>query len=507
MKGGVLMSATEVLLKLTNINKSFGNIHVLKDIGLEIKAGEVHVLLGENGAGKSTLIKILTGAYTKDSGEMYWKGKKIDIKSPLDAMNIGISPIYQELNLIPELTVYENIFLGKEIKIKKNGSLFLDRREMKRKSKEFLTLLGQDISPDAKISSLGIGKQQLVEIAKAFTVNAQLIIMDEPTSSLSEAESEQLLQTITKLKKQGIAIIYISHRLEEIVKIGDTLSVLRDGQKIETLKVKDTSTEKMIKLMVGRDLDQQYPKVQFEKGKEGLRVEKMKLKDSPHTVSFSAYEGEILGISGLVGAGRTELARGIFGADKIDSGEVFVFGEKVTIKSPRDAIKAGLAFITEDRKGEGLILDQNLEFNMTLASLKRFKKKPFLQNKLMNKTAADYIKELHVRPGDINQHTLYLSGGNQQKVVIAKWLCTQAKVFIFDEPTRGIDVGAKVEVYRLLNELVTNGAIVIIISSELPEILGVCDRVLVIHEGKLTADMARENTNQEKIMKAATGEI
>ena len=500
------MNETKALLKLTNINKSFGNIHVLKDISLEIEAGKVHVLLGENGAGKSTLIKILTGAYTKDSGDMHWNAEKIDVKSPQDAMDIGISPIYQELNLIPELTVYENIFLGNEIKKRKNGFLYLDRKEMRRKSKEFLTLLGQDISPDAKISSLGIGKQQLVEIAKAFTVNAKLIIMDEPTSSLSESESDQLLQTIMELRKQGIAIIYISHRLEEIVRIGDTVSILRDGRKIETLQVKDTSTEEMIQLMVGRDLDEQFPKVQFEKGKEGLRVEQMKLKDSPHTISFSAYEGEILGISGLVGAGRTELARGIFGVDKIDSGEVFVFGEKVNIKSPKDAIQAGLAFITEDRKGEGLILEQDLEFNMTLASLKRFKKKPFLQKKVMNKTAQDYITELQVRPGNMDQHALYLSGGNQQKVVIAKWLCTQARVFIFDEPTRGIDVGAKVEVYRLLNELVTSGAIVIMISSELPEILGVCDRVLVIHEGKLAADMAIEDTNQEKIMKAATGE-
>lgn len=506
MNGGLEMSEANTLLKLTNINKSFGNIHVLKDISLQIEAGEVHVLLGENGAGKSTLIKILTGAYTKDSGEMHWNSEKIDVKTPQDAMDIGISPIYQELNLIPELTVYENIFLGNEIKIRKNGFIYLDRKEMRRKSKEFLTLLGQDISPDAKVSSLGIGKQQLVEIAKAFTVNAKLIIMDEPTSSLSESEADQLLKTITKLKNQGIAIIYISHRLEEIVKIGDTVSILRDGRKIESLQVKDTSTEKMIQLMVGRDLDEQFPKIQFEKGKEGLRVEQMKLKDSPHTISFSAYEGEILGISGLVGAGRTELARGIFGVDKIDSGEVFVFGEKININSPRDAIQAGLAFITEDRKSEGLILEQDLEFNMTLASLNRFKKKPFLQKKIMNKTAQDYITQLQVRPGNMDQHALYLSGGNQQKVVIAKWLCTQARVFIFDEPTRGIDVGAKVEVYRLLNELVTNGAIVIIISSELPEILGVCDRVLVIHEGKLTADMAREDTSQEKIMKAATGE-
>ncbi|WP_047152677.1 sugar ABC transporter ATP-binding protein [Aneurinibacillus tyrosinisolvens] len=496
--------AEKVILQLSNISKSFSGHQVLKNIDLDVKAGEVHVLLGENGAGKSTLIKIMTGAYTKDEGQILWQGQKVDINGPSDAMNIGIGTIYQELNLIPELSVYENMFLGREMK--HQGLVpFLNRKEMKKKALECLQLLGQDINPDSKISSLGIGKQQLVEIAKALTMNAKLIIMDEPTASLSASEVEQLLKTVEQLRDRGIAIVYISHKLEELKRIGDRITILRDGAKIQTLPVKETSTDKMIQLMVGRDLDEKYPKELFTRGQEGLRVENLRLKGSSKEISFTAYQGEILGFSGLVGAGRTEVARGIFGVDPIESGRIFVFGQEVRIKSPKDAIKAGLAFITEDRKSEGLVLDQNLEFNMSLASLAQFTKGLFIQPNEMKKKATDYINELQVRPGNIQKHARKLSGGNQQKVVIAKWLATNAKIFIFDEPTRGIDVGAKVEVYRLINSLVQNGAVVIIISSELPEILGICDRVLVMNEGEISANLKREEADQEKIMVAATG--
>ncbi|WP_027417622.1 sugar ABC transporter ATP-binding protein [Aneurinibacillus terranovensis] len=494
------------LLRLKNICKGFAGIPVLKNIDLDIQVGEVHVLLGENGAGKSTMIKIMTGAYTKDEGEMFWEGKKVEIKNPSDAMNIGIATIYQELNVIPELTVYENIFLGRELKQNSKFS-FLNRKDMKKKAVQYLQRLGQDISPDAKVSSLGIGQQQIVEIAKALTIDAKLIVMDEPTSSLSASEAEQLLETIMELRKQGIAIVYISHRLEELKRIGDRVTILRDGKTIETLPVKETSTDKMIQLMVGRTLDDKYPKEIFQLGTEGLRVENLRLKGSQKAISFTAYQGQILGISGLVGAGRTELARGIFGVNPVETGKVFVFGQEVNIKSPKDAIQAGLAFITEDRKGEGLFLDQTLEFNMSISSLKKFRKSLFLQREQMKKSSEGYIRELQVRPGDIHKHARKLSGGNQQKIVIAKWLCTEAKVFIFDEPTRGIDVGAKVEVYRLINSLVKNGCVVIIISSELPEILGICDRILVMSEGEITADIMREEANQEKIMKAATGGV
>jgi ribose transport system ATP-binding protein len=493
------------LLEVKGIRKSFAGNHVLKGIEFDVKAGEVHVLLGENGAGKSTLIKILTGAYTKDAGEIYWEGKKVEYNTPSEAMDLGIATIYQELNIVQELTVYENIFLGRELKQKGKYS-FLNRKKMKEEAAKHLKRLGQDPELlNKRVSELGIGKQQLVEIAKALTVDAKLLIMDEPTASLSGSEVEQLYATVDELRRQGMGIVFISHRLEEIKRMGDRITILRDGAVITTLPVKETSADTMIELMVGRSLDEKYPKQYFEKGKEGLQVENLRLKGSDQDINFTAYQGEILGLSGLVGAGRTEVMRAIFGADPKESGTVKVFGKEVNIKSPRDAIGAGLAFITEDRKGEGLILDQTLDFNIGVSSLKKFKKGGLIQLGDIKKIAQTYVKELQVRPSDINLHARKLSGGNQQKVVIAKWLCTQAKVFIFDEPTRGIDVGAKVEVYRLINSLVADGAVVIIVSSELPELLGMCDRILVMHEGKISGDLLRKEATQEKIMKAATG--
>ncbi|WP_332631364.1 sugar ABC transporter ATP-binding protein [Halalkalibacter flavus] len=492
------------LLRLENVCKGFSGIPVLKNIDLDVKAGEVHVLLGENGAGKSTMIKIMTGSYSKDEGDMYWEGQKVNIQGPSDAMNLGIATIYQELNLIPELPVYENIFLGREIK--KNGKFsLLNKREMIERAATYLKRLGQDFSPEVLVSSLGVGQQQLVEIAKAFTVDTKLIIMDEPTSSLSASESEQLLKTIMELRSQGIAIVYISHRLEELKRIGDRITILRDGNTIDTLNVKETSTDKMVELMVGRKLEDKFPKGEFKLGEEGLRIENLRLKGSEEELNFTAYQGQILGISGLVGAGRTELARSIFGVDPIETGKIHVFGKETLIKSPKDAIRAGLAFITENRKTEGLILDDSIKNNMSIASLKKYKRGPFIHWEKIKQSTEDYTRELQIRPGNIEKHARKLSGGNQQKVVIAKWLATKARVFIFDEPTRGIDVGAKVEVYRLINSLVSDGAVVIIISSELPEILGICDRVLVMSEGKITADLLREEASQELIMKAATG--
>lgn len=493
------------LLELKGIKKSFNQNHVLKGIDLGVAAGEVHVLLGENGAGKSTLIKIMTGAYQKDEGDVYWEGQKVQINNPVDAMKLGIATIYQELNVIPELKVYENIFLGREIK--KGGKIsMIDHKKMKKEAERALEMLGQDPKiADRILGELGIGQQQLVEIAKALTLDAKLIIMDEPTASLSSTEVEQLYACVEQLTERGIAIVFISHRLDEIRRIGDRITVLRDGFKIDTLAVKTTETDYWIELMVGRSLDEKFPKKSFELGTEGFRIENMKVAGTEAPVNFSINYGEIVGISGLVGAGRTELARAIFGADKHEHGKVFIEGKQVKIKSPKDAIKAGIAFITEDRKSEGLLLDQPLDFNIALANMKKFKNKSNLVNlKGIRDEAKEYIRELKVRPGDIDLHARKLSGGNQQKVVIAKWLCTKAKVFIFDEPTRGIDVGAKVEVYRLMNQLVDNGAIVMMISSDLPEILGMCDRVIVMSEGRITANLSREEATQERIMKAAT---
>lgn len=502
-----MVSSSGSLLELKGIVKSFGQNHVLKGIDLEVKAGEVHVLLGENGAGKSTFIKIITGAYQKDAGEVYWNGQQVDIQKPSDSIALGIATIYQELNVIPELKVYENIFLGRELK--KGGKFsMLDIDAMRKEAERCLDVLGQ--SPDLAdkpVGELGIGQQQLVEVAKAIALDAKLIILDEPTSSLSAQEVEQLYEVVEGLTAKGIAIVFISHRLEEIKRMGDRLTILRDGFKIETIPVATTDPDYWIELMVGRSLDEKFPKQSFTLGKEGFKVENLLVEGTKEPVSFSINYGEIVGFSGLVGAGRTELARAIFGADsKNKDARIFIEGKQVNIKSPRDAIDAGIAFITEDRKSEGLLLDQPVDMNIALANMKGFRNKSKLLNlKAMRVEAENYIKELKVRPSSIDLHARNFSGGNQQKVVIAKWLCTKAKVFIFDEPTRGIDVGAKVEVYRLMNQLVENGAIVFMISSDLPEILGMCDRVYVMHEGKITANIPIEEATQERIMKAATG--
>ncbi|WP_242985890.1 sugar ABC transporter ATP-binding protein [Oceanobacillus zhaokaii] len=497
------------LLEIKGIKKSFDKNEVLKGIDFNVRRGEVHVLLGENGAGKSTLIKILTGVHKNDAGEIYWDGKLVEFNKPHDAMNLGISTIYQELNNVKQLKVYENIFLGREQK--KRGKIsFLNRDYMRKEAIRCLNELGQNGKElvDMEVGKLGMGQQQLVEIAKAIALEAKLIIMDEPTSSLSGREVEQLFKVVELLQKRRVAIIFITHKLEEIKRIGTRLTILRDGYMINTLPVKTTDPDYWIELMVGRSLDEKYPKKQFKVGKEGFRVENLLVEGASEPVSFHVNYGEIVGFSGLVGAGRTELARAIFGADPKYGGKVFIDGKEVTINSPSDAIKARIAFITEDRKNEGLQLDQSLHFNITLANMKHFanKKTRLLKLNDMKKEAADYVKELKIKTESIDINARFLSGGNQQKVVIAKWLCTKAKVFIFDEPTRGIDVGAKVEVYRLMNELVEQGNIVIMISSELPEILGICDRALVMSEGRITANIPIEKASQEVIMKYATGE-
>lgn len=500
----VIFKEMKTILKMKDVSKSFSGVQVLHNINLDVEMGEVHVLLGENGAGKSTIIKILTGAYTKDTGQVHWEGKTLSVSKPKDAIDAGIATIYQELNLIPQLSIMENIFLGHEMKKGSKYSL-LDRAKMKEEARTLMNRLGQKVDTDELVGNLGVGQQQLVEIAKALSLNAKLIIMDEPTSSLSAQEAEQLLTTVETLRAQGMTFIYISHRLEEIKRIGDRITILRDGTKVKTVDVATTSIDEMISLMVGRTLDNKFPKKEFVRGKEGFKIQGFKLRPESNPIDFTAYQGEILGFSGLVGSGRTELVRGIFGADSIADGKVFVFGEEEKIKSPRDAIRAGIAFITEDRKEEGLFLDQSLIFNKTIAKLQKVKNNGLINPKKQKEVADQYVKDLKIRPDNINLLARNLSGGNQQKVVIAKWLFTGAKVFIFDEPTRGIDVGAKVEVYNLINNLVEAGACVIIISSELPEILGMCDRILVMHEGSITGDLRREEADQEIIMKAATG--
>ncbi|WMJ80456.1 sugar ABC transporter ATP-binding protein [Clostridium sp. MB40-C1] len=489
------------LIELKGVSKVFPGVKALDSIDLDVLPGEIHGLIGENGAGKSTLIKILTGAYTNDEGKLFVEGKETVIQNPKHAMSLGINAIYQELNIMPELTVLDNIFMGREVK-GKNG--LLDKKMMTEKAQELLKDLGQNIDPKSNIANLGMGHQQMVEIAKALTIETKLLIMDEPTSSLSEKEVRELMKTIRGLKEKGIAVIFISHRLPELFEICDRVTVMRDGKKVKTLGIEELTEDDLIKLMVGRSLEQQFPKIETKIGEEILRVENLTSEGVFENVNFNLKRGEILGIAGLVGAGRTEIVRSIFGADPISSGKIYIKGNEVKIKSPSDAMKNGIAFLTEDRKGQGLILGNTIDFNMSISCYDDFKNGFLIDLKKMKQAAIDNIEKLKISPPVPSFIAGKLSGGNQQKVVIGKWLNTNADIFIFDEPTRGIDVGAKVEVYNIMNDLISKGAAVIMISSELPEVIGMSDRVLVISEGKLTAEIGREGLTQENIMKAAT---
>lgn len=490
-------------IELKGVSKIFPGVIAIDNIDIDVYPGEILGLVGENGAGKSTLIKLLTGAHRNDLGKILVEGKEVHIQDPKEAMMLGITAIYQELNVVRELSVAENVYLGRELKNK--GIPLINIKEMIRKSGELLMELGQKIDPKIAISKLGMGQQQMVEIAKALSVQTKLLIMDEPTSSLSSKEVKELLRTIKELKQKGISIIFISHRLDEIMEVCDRVTVMRDGRKVTTLPIEEVTLEKLIRLMVGRDLKNQFPKVESKIGKEALRIENYTSNNVFNNVSFKVNKGEILGLSGLVGAGRTEVARAIFGVDMKNKGTTYINGKQVNIKSPKDAMEHGLAFLTEDRKEQGLVLDNTVAFNMNLASLNRCRSGMLLDIKKLKERTMENIKKLDINPPVDTFTVRKLSGGNQQKVVIGKWLNTHANIFIFDEPTRGIDVGAKVEVYNVMNELVLNGAAVIMISSELPEILGMSDRIIVMHEGKVTGEFSMNDANQENIMKAAAG--
>lgn len=498
------MKMDDIVLQMKNIRKEFPGVLALDNVHLEIKRGEVHILAGENGAGKSTLMKILAGAYKKDSGEIILKGKKVEITSPKHAQELGISMIYQELNLVPYITVAENIFLGRE-PMSSTIPIQIDWKQMFAKAQEILDSLHMEIDAKSIVKDLGIAKQQMVEIAKALSLNSDIIIMDEPTAALTRQEIENLFDIIKKVKKEGVSIIYISHRLEEFSEIGDRVTVMRDGRTIATLNVKDATIEELIKLMAGRELKEKFPKINVTVGKEVLKVTNLQRRGVLKDINFSVKEGEILGIAGLVGAGRTELARAIFGADRIDKGEIFIEGKKVHIAKPKDAINCGIALVPEDRKGQGLVLSMSVAHNITLATLNNFARFQSIRIRDELSAVKDYINKLKIKTPHHNQKVMNLSGGNQQKVVLAKWLLAKSKVFIFDEPTRGIDVGGKLEVYLLMNELVKNGAAIILISSELPEILGMSDRILVMCRGQITAELDRSEATQEKILYYATG--
>lgn len=498
------MSEKTPLLKMTGISKSFPGVKALEDVNVTAYGGEVTALMGENGAGKSTLMKILSGVYTKDTGSIFVDGEEVEINGIKAAENLGITIIHQELSVLPNLTVAENIFLGNE-KFEKftrkiNKKLLLER------SKMFLEQIGCNISPDTLVKDINVGEKQMVEIAKALTKNSKIIIMDEPTTALTDVETRNLFKVIDNLKKKGMAIIYISHRMEEIFEICDRVTVLRDGKFVGETLIKEIDNNKLIAMMVGRNIEEQFPYREEQKGEIILKVKDLSFENRVKAASFEVKSGEILGVAGLMGSGRTELAKTIFGEYKQNSGEIYIEGKKVDIKSPKDAIENGVCYLSEDRKKEGLVLGLSVAENMTLSNLEKYETKAKSLNKAAEaKDVEEYIKKLNIKTPNKEQLIKNLSGGNQQKVILAKWLLLSPKVLIVDEPTRGIDVGAKKEIYELLNELKAMGKAIIMISSDLPEVLGISDRIMVMSEGRISGELSRDKANQEEIMKLAVG--
>ena len=500
---GVVSLDQGYVVQMQGITKEFPGVVALNGVDFNLKRGEVHALVGENGAGKSTLIKILSGAYEMDRGEIRINGQKVNISSPRHSQELGISVIYQEFNLVPYLSVAENIFLGRE---SMSNGVFINNKENRAKAQELLDRLELEISIDDTVADLGVAQQQMVEVAKALSMQASIIVMDEPTSALGNREIEQLFRTIEKMKSEGISIIYISHRLEELWQIADRVTVLRDGQFITTSDMETMDKDQLIKYMVGRDLTEQFPERNVSLGEEILRVENLSKKGVLENISFNLRKGEVVGFAGLVGSGRTELMRCLFGADRFEQGKIYLEGREIEIKSPRDAIGHGIGFITEDRQRQGLMLVRPVKENITVTALDRVISNLLIDHSEERRIAEDLVDKLRIRTPGLEQEVRYLSGGNQQKVVISKWLLEKAKILIFDEPTRGIDVGAKKEVYSLINELVGQGVGVIMVSSELPEILGMSDRIYVMSEGRITGELGSQEATQEKILQYATEE-
>lgn len=488
------------LLKMDGICKSFPGVQALQDVDLTLHKGQVLALVGENGAGKSTLIKILGGVHLPEVGSIFIDGNDPRIDSPASGQHVGISIIYQEFNLVPDLTVRENIFLGRE----KLKGCFIDAAQEHKRCLEIFKMLGVAIDPEARCSDLTIARQQSVEIAKALEVDAKIIVMDEPTAALTTQEVEHLYKIINDLRTRGIGIIYISHRLEEIFEIADRVMVLRDGKQVGICEVKDVTRKKLIEMMVGRTLESEFPKRNSKPGKERLSVTGLNRGKAVRDVTFCVHAGEILGFAGLVGAGRTETMRIIFGADNADSGKIFLDGKEIQISNPRTAISNRICLLTENRKEQGLVLIHSVCDNFGLPNLKRFKCGPFLDHNKERTSFETYVKSLKIKISDHHQLAMNLSGGNQQKVVLAKWLVQNSDIIIFDEPTRGIDVGAKYEIHLLMNRLAAEGKSIIMISSELPEILGMSDRILVMHEGRIKSEIKDvANTTQEDIIALA----
>lgn len=492
----------ETLLQMEGIHKRFPGVHALNDVSLEVKAGEVHALVGENGAGKSTLMKVLNGIYKKDAGRILYKNKEEDITGPLYAQRLGIGMIHQELNLMPHLSVSENIFIGKEPTI---AGLFLDKGKADKEAKELLESLGLDIKPTTLVKDLTVAKQQMVEIAKAMSYNSDLLVMDEPTAPLTDTEIQELFRFIRKVRDLGHGIIYISHRLEELWQISDRVTVMRDGQYVATVNTNEVTKEEIISMMVGRVIYEE-PKQHStvpENALVTLEVQGLTAHNVKN-VSFKLHKGEILGFAGLVGAGRTETMRALFGADPKIAGEIYLHGEKVDLKSPNHAVEHGIGYLSEDRKMLGLATGLNVRDNCVMADLPSFSNGPFMNDKKIDDAANEYVDKIQIKTPSINQIVSNLSGGNQQKIVVSKWLIRHCDVLIFDEPTRGIDVGAKNEIYKLMNQLAADGKSIIMISSELPELLRMSDRIVVMCEGTVTGELDIAEATQTKIMTLAT---
>tara|TARA_Y100001934_G_scaffold220558_1_gene262590 strand:+ start:325 stop:1860 length:1536 start_codon:yes stop_codon:yes gene_type:complete len=494
-------SQSQPLLKMTNVSKSFPGVRALADVNLDLYPGEVLALLGENGAGKSTLIKILGGVHAPDTGSIEIDGQKIQIDSPTSSQDAGVGIIFQEFNLIPALTARENIFLGQE-----NSALsWIATSQERETARSLFERIGVQVDPSALCRDLTVAQQQVVEIAKALALKARIVVMDEPSAALTPREVEGLYGIVDELRRQGIGIIYISHRLDEIDRLADRIMVLRDGQHVGTQQADEMTRDEIIELMVGRSLANEFPDETRPVGEVRLEVKGLSRGDAVQDVSFDVRSGEILGVAGLVGAGRTETVRLLFGADRPDSGSVTLDGQELNIKSPRQAIAHGICLLTEDRKGQGLVLGQTVQENFGLPNMRDFVRAGFIRKTEETSAFGEYIHQLQIKVTGGHQVAETLSGGNQQKVVLAKWLQRNAEVIIFDEPTRGIDVGAKYEIYLLMNQLARRGKAIIMISSELPEVLGMSDRILVMHEGHVAGCLKNEGVSQEELMKLATG--
>jgi len=496
---------SEALLRMEGIDKHFPGVHALDRCQFELLAGEVHALVGENGAGKSTMMKIATGVYKKDAGRILFKGQEVDIPDTRTAQQLGISIIHQELNLMPHLTVAQNMYIGREPRYL---GLFVDDQELNRRVQVLLDQMNVKIDPRTKVSELSVAKQQMVEIAKALSFQAEVLIMDEPTAALTDSEIQELFRMIEQLRQKGVGIVYISHRMEELKQITDRITVMRDGCYVDTVLTESVTIDQIISMMVGRELfNQTQIEATSSDAEMVLEVEGISRGKELKNIHFHVRKGEIVGFAGLMGAGRTEVARAIFGADPVDQGKIRMQGQQVRIRNPHDAVRHGIGYLSEDRKRYGLLVDMDVRENIAISNYARFRRLGWMRTKEMHRTAEFYTEALSIKTPGVHQTVKFLSGGNQQKVVIGKWLTRDCQVLIFDEPTRGIDVGAKAEIYKLLEQLASEGKSIIMISSELPEILRMSHRVIVMCEGRITGELSREEATQEEIMRLATMRI